>query len=252
MRRLNRFIQGLWTFLYYYFVCYFTNRPLRVEFTNAIAWFQRRQRESDVFPSLELTEVLSEASGIDIHLNNFAYRGGNVSFGELCALAAMVRVLKPKTLFEFGTFDGNTTLQLALNSPRDAVVYTIDLPHGTQKTKLKISKGDEVIAGERSSHRRFNGTEFEHRIRPILEDSATYDYSILRTRVDLVFVDGSHSYEYIENDTQRALELLAPHGIIIWHDYLVWNDVTDYLNDLSQRLPLRHIRSTSLVVYKAA
>jgi predicted O-methyltransferase YrrM len=251
MRRLHRFIQGLWTFLYYYLVCYFTNRPLRVEFTNALASFHRRQRQSGVFPSLELTQILPETSAIHIRLDNFLYRGGNVSFGELCTLVAVTRALKPGILFEFGTFDGNTTLQLALNSPHDAVVYTIDLPRGTQKTKLRVSEGDDVIAGDRPSNRRFNGTAFEHKIRSIHDDSATYDYSALKGKVDLIFIDGSHSYEYTENDTQRALELLAPHGIIIWHDYMVWNDVTDYLNNLSETLPLKHVRGTSLVVYKA-
>ena len=41
-----------------------------------------------------------------------------------------------------------------------------------------------------------------------------YDYSPLKGKIDLIFIDGSHSYEYIENDTRRALELLLLAGII--------------------------------------
>jgi predicted O-methyltransferase YrrM len=98
---------------------------------------------------------------------------------------------------------------------------------------------------------RFLGTSAEKKIRQILMDSAVYDYSLLKGKIDMIFIDGSHSYEYVQNDTRRALEMCAPNGLILWHDYMIWNDVTDYLNNLSGTLPLRHMRGTSLVAYKA-
>jgi predicted O-methyltransferase YrrM len=36
--------------------------------------------------------------------------------------------------------------------------------------------------------------------------------------MDLVFVDGAHSYEYVKNDTEKGWEMLRPGGIIAWHD----------------------------------
>jgi hypothetical protein len=39
------------------------------------------------------------------------------------------------------------------------------------------------------------------------------------TAYDLVFVDGSHRLEDVIADSRLALELLAPGGIIVWHDY---------------------------------
>jgi predicted O-methyltransferase YrrM len=252
MRKLIRLFNGIWAIIYNFFFCYFVDRPRRVAFVNSVLSFHKRQQLSKIFPSAEFTDIFSATEPLRITFERYAYRGGNVSFSELGLLAAIVKSTKPRTIFEFGTYDGNTTLQLALNAPGDTLIYTIDLPQGVQKMKLRVSQGDEVIAGDRPSNRRFNGTAFEHKIRAIYDDSATYDYSVLKGKVDLVFVDGSHSYEYLENDTQHALGMLAPGGIILWHDYMVWNDVTDYLNDLSRRLPLRHIRSTSLVVYKAA
>jgi hypothetical protein len=36
--------------------------------------------------------------------------------------------------------------------------------------------------------------------------------------MDLIFVDGAHSYEYVKNDTVKGLEMLRPGGIIAWHD----------------------------------
>jgi Methyltransferase domain len=49
---------------------------------------------------------------------------------------------------------------------------------------------------------------------------------------DMVFVDASHAYEYVKGDTERALSLLKPDGLLIWHDYGEWPGVTQALNGL--------------------
>ena len=41
--------------------------------------------------------------------------------------------------------------------------------------------------------------------------------------MDFIFVDGSHSYDYVLNDSRKALSLLrGGKGIILWHDYPGW------------------------------
>jgi len=72
-------------------------------------------------------------------------------------------------------------------------------------------------------------------------------------RAGLVFVDGSHAHNYVIADTDTALKLLARKGWFIWHDYGVWEGVTRALEEIeaSRHLGLRHIRGTSLVVWKS-
>jgi len=36
---------------------------------------------------------------------------------------------------------------------------------------------------------------------------------------DLIFVDGSHYFEHVLEDSRLALDLPAPSGIAVWHDY---------------------------------
>jgi len=36
---------------------------------------------------------------------------------------------------------------------------------------------------------------------------------------DLIFIDGSHYYEYVKSDTQNALGCLTAGGLVVWHDY---------------------------------
>jgi hypothetical protein len=67
-------------------------------------------------------------------------------------------------------------------------------------------------------------------------------------------VDGSHAYDYVIADTATALGLVANKGVVIWHDYGVWDGVTRALEEIeaSRYLGLRHVRGTSLVVWKSA
>ncbi|MGA9364111.1 MAG: class I SAM-dependent methyltransferase [Bacteroidota bacterium] len=251
MRKLTRFLDGLCGFIYNFFICYFVDRPRRVAFVNSVLSFQKRQQLSKIFPSVEFTEIFPATEPLRITFEKYSYRGGNVSFSELALLAAIVKSTKPRAIFEFGTYNGNTTLQLALNAPEDTLVYTLDLPSTNPGTRLRLDSGERLLVDSARVGERFVGTNAEKKIRQILMDSAVYDYSALRGKIDMIFIDGSHSYEYVQNDTRRALEMCAPNGLILWHDYMIWNDVTDYLNNLSRTLPLRHMRGTSLVAYKA-
>ena len=95
------------------------------------------------------------------------------------------------------------------------------------------------------------------RIHQLYGDSATFDFSPFRGRMGLVFVDGSHAYDYVANDAMRALAMLRPEGgVILFHDYgTVWDDVTRALNDLRRTVPafgaLRHVEGTTLAVLDA-
>src|SRR5579859_7704287 len=53
---------------------------------------------------------------------------GNISFEELLILVELVQTRQPATCFEIGTYDGRTALNMAANTPEDAVIYTLDLP----------------------------------------------------------------------------------------------------------------------------
>jgi hypothetical protein len=57
------------------------------------------------------------------------------------------------------------------------------------------------------------------------------------------------------SDTEKALKMIAPGGIILWHDYRgprQTQDVFKALNLLSKKMKLFHIKETSLVAFKAA
>jgi len=192
--------------------------------------------------------------GTPIRLFELEPRHGNITLLELIVLSRLVRERAPRSLFEIGTFDGRTTLNLAANAPDDAVVHTLDLP-SNQPTAYALSAADYQFVNKPVSGSRIVATPYAERVKQLYGDSATFDFSPYRA--DFVFVDGSHAYEYVLNDSRRALQLAGDGpAVIVWHDYGVWDGVTRAIHELSTHDPrfanLRWVRGTSLVVHAAS
>jgi predicted O-methyltransferase YrrM len=183
---------------------------------------------------------------------------GNVRVSELAILALAASHAPPAgEIVEIGTFDGRTALNLAINAPRDATVMTLDLP-ADQATALAIEASerqyvDKPAPGARLRSCAARWREPASRVVQLHGDSATFDWSRHEKRAGLVFVDGSHAYDYAKRDSETAMRLVRPDGMVFWHDYGVWSGVTQALEELenSAHLGLVNIRGTSLVFWHA-
>jgi predicted O-methyltransferase YrrM len=166
----------------------------------------------------------------------------------LCALAAL---LEPTTIFEFGTYHGDTSWLLARNVPK-ARIYTLDLggPDAARRAQLELTDMDEYFH-DWDRGVRFHGTPEGERITQLTGDSATFDFAPYRGTIDLAYVDASHSYSYVRSDTEAALAMLSPSGTIVWDDYTHYSGIYAYLNELAPVLdgPVFHILDTRLAVY---
>lgn len=173
---------------------------------------------------------------------------GNATLLELLVLARLVKERQPRSLFEIGTFDGRTTMVLAANAPDDARVCTLDLPAG-HSTAHSLDPAEQHLVEKPSSGARISGAPAQ-RVTQLYGDSATFDFSTYAC--DFVFVDASHAYEYVLNDSRKALEMTREaHGLIVWHDYGEWEGVTRALNELSREAEfsgLRWIEGTTLAI----
>ena len=184
---------------------------------------------------------------------------GDVNLAELAVLTTAAATIEAgDEIIEIGTFDGRTTLNLALNSRPHLAVLTLDLPQG-QTSHFPLAPGERAFVDKPRSGRHFRDARGAlaipaARITQLYGDSARFDWTPHFGRAGLVFVDGSHAYEYVIADSEAALRLVTGKGVIIWHDYGVWDGVTRALEDIEthRRLGLRHIRGTSLVAWKSA
>lgn len=168
---------------------------------------------------------------------------------ELFCLGALVRSSGARNIFEIGTFEGTTTLQLALNTPADAAIWTLDLPaDAVDRTRYPVLPQERPYILKSAPGGRFRGTAEATKIRQLVGDSATFPLGPYEGRMDLVVVDGSHALDYVRSDSAHALALARPGGWIVWHDYGVWPDVTTGLHELAGRVPVVRLEGTSLVV----
>jgi predicted O-methyltransferase YrrM len=166
-------------------------------------------------------------------------------------LGALAVLLECETIFEFGTYRGDTTHLLAHNLPKSRV-FTLDLPgpDAIPSAQLELTDHDEYFR-DWDRGVRFRGTPEADRITQLVGDSATFDFSPYRGTIDLVYVDASHSYSYVRSDTEAALTMLSASGTIVWDDYTHYPGIYAYLNELASVLdrPILHVLGTRLAVY---
>ncbi len=181
---------------------------------------------------------------------------GGTSDAEAWVLAVLAR--GARLLFEFGTCTGKTAYLWARNSPPDARVVTLTLrpdDRAAYRTAAGDDGSDEAHALEESAFTEFlySGTPAAAKIEQLYGDSKAFDPAPYAGRCDVVFVDGSHAYSYVMSDAEKALRLVRPGGVVLWHDYGAPREVPGVwraLNELSARLPLVHLRGTSFVAYR--
>ena len=207
--------------------------------------------EEQILPTAAISRVLPGL--FEPRLLEIDPAEGNVTTLELAVLAESVRRSKPSVLFEIGTFDGRTTLNLAANTPTTARIHTLDLlASQITATRYGLDRGESQFVKKEASGRRFAGTPFAPKIIQHFGDSATFDFLPFRGGIDWFFIDGSHAYDYVRSDTALALASIRDRGgIIFWHDYQPdWPGVIRALNELQRsehRLAgLVHLEGTTL------
>ncbi|MBL7131185.1 MAG: class I SAM-dependent methyltransferase [Candidatus Omnitrophica bacterium] len=204
-------------------------------------------------PPIGYSEIIPEL--LEIKLIELDGGSGGVSHKELIIISAFIRFYEPKNVFEIGTFNGRTTLNMAANSLEDAIVYTLDLPKEALKATVhKIERGDRNLINKKKYGAKIDRLAYKNKIVQLYGDSASFDYKSFYSAIDFVFIDGSHAYDYVVNDTKHALKMLRNgKGIILWHDYNAWKGVNRALNEFYENggepfKNMQHIHGTSLVV----
>ncbi|MEX2572506.1 MAG: class I SAM-dependent methyltransferase [Gemmatimonadota bacterium] len=183
---------------------------------------------------------------------------GGTTEREAWILAVLAK--RASRLFEFGTCTGRTTYLWARNSPPDAHIATITLtPDEADEYRHEGGDSRRALQTARleSRYTRFmySGAPAEEKVEQLFGDSKELDERPFAADCDLVFVDGSHAYSYVKSDSEKALEMVAPGGVVLWHDYKGPNSdaegVFRYLNELARELDLVQLQGTNLVAYRA-
>ena len=177
-----------------------------------------RQFLEDSIPGLPLENILAGRKAA-ITLDFVKYEDGMLPFQDLLALASILAVEAPASALEIGTFMGYTTKAMATNLA-NATIHTIDLPLNyseKMETASAIPKDDFHLIKRRVVGQEFAGQDFPCRIVQHFGDTATFDFQNFG-KTDFFFIDGSHTYEYCRQDSEKCFALCRGRGVFLWHD----------------------------------
>jgi len=114
---------------------------------------------------------------------------------------------------------------------------------------LKATAMDKAYQSAHAAIKRYRwqGSTYESKIHCLFGDSATFDYSPFYGKVDLFFVDGVYSYEYVRSDTINAFKCINQ-GVVLWHDYgrMGINGVSKWSHELARTKKIFSVPGSSL------
>ena len=194
----------------------------------------------DIFPAIDQQEVALRHK----------YDAWTLPYGEMFVLAAITRHLKPRRVFEIGTYGGAATVTIASHGTDTCQIYTLDLPADHPKFRLPGLEDEPPDAQHARIGQLFSGTPYAGQISQLYGDSATFDFSAYAGSIDLVLIDAVHTYEYVKTDTANALVMLSESGTIVWDDCSSeFPGVVRALDEVGTALPIYRVSGTRFAIY---
>lgn len=163
-------------------------------------------------------------------------RGPRMEVNDAPVLAKIYQIMNSRNHLEFGTWEGFGTALFCSNS--SGYVTTINLPEGelslfddqspSYSSSLYPSRRKQFTSLDDSeqsdSHLSigwiYREMGFESRVRQILQNSLELSARDFPQKFETILIDGAHDCETVTHDTRLALQTISDDGVIIWHDFL--------------------------------
>ena len=156
--------------------------------------------------------------------------------GHIPFAFSLIRLLKPACLVELGTHKGDSYLAFCEAAERHSLAtrcFAVDTWVGDEQAGYY---GDEVLEQLRSKHDpQYSG--FSTLIRSTFDDALV---QFPEGSVDLLHIDGLHTYEAVRHDLEIWKSKLSDRGIVLFHDISVHEEnfgVWQYWAELCEQYP---------------
>ena len=191
---------------------------------------------NDLFPGIETASVV-------VRKPEARVVGWSLDLQELVHLLSIVKFTKPERVLEIGTYDGFTALNLAANLSSEGNLQTLDLPQSQSQDVLRASGISNACISDLIGSQFRQEPEAE-KIRQLWGDSTREDWVKFGAPFDLILIDGSHDYPYVQSDSFNAIKAVRPGATILWHDYGQCVDVSRAVDELAINYPIKAILGT--------
>jgi hypothetical protein len=175
------------------------------------------RRQLNQIPIVPLADLLGDRK-CQVNLRVMKYEDGMTWYRDAIVLLSLLVAERPREVLEIGTYMGHTARAMAENL-ETSTIHTVDLPpdFSAEKDAGNLPKDDFHLIARRIVGREFKGQPCEPRIVQHFGDTAVMDFSRIG-RPTFFFIDGSHTYEYCKNDSEKCLALCPQGGMFLWHD----------------------------------
>jgi predicted O-methyltransferase YrrM len=140
-------------------------------------------------------------------------RGAIQHVDELTSFTRMVRAMRPRAVLEIGTAQGGVFWLLCRLGAPNATLISLDLPPDERHS------GGEHRAIDLPSMK--EPAQTVHVVHGNSHDAATLErvkQLLAGTPLDLLFIDGDHTYDGVRQDYEMYRSLVRPGGLIAFHD----------------------------------
>lgn len=197
---------------------FFTKGPRIAARSARIAFYGVLRTESNALKSIPIVKIndLIGQKEPCVTITIKSLDEGMLPINQLLVLLAIIVTENPQEVLEIGTYMGNTTKLIAENLP-SCLIHTVDLPLETNGQNEIIPKDDFHLINKRIVGRDYKGLTCERRIHQLLVDTAEWDFKEA-ANASFFFIDGSHTYEYVKNDSEKCLSVCRKDAVFVWHD----------------------------------
>jgi hypothetical protein len=164
---------------------------------------------------------------------------GHLPFAFWC-----IEKLRPRTLVELGTHAGTSYFgfcQAVRRCQTETQCHAVDTWQGDVHAK---AYGEEIFR-DVDAYNQTHYAEFSHLLR------MTFDEALARLEdnsIDLLHIDGFHTYEAVRHDFDTWLPRMSPRGVVLFHDSNVFRNqfgVWRLMRELESRYPHFHFPHSS-------
>jgi len=151
--------------------------------------------------------------------------------GHLPFAGWVIQEISPKIFVELGTHSGNSYFsfcQSVVEAGISTKCYAVDSWQGDEHA----GQYDEETFAKVNAHHQEHYAGFSRLLRMTFDDAVTY---FADESIELLHIDGLHTYEAVHYDFETWLPKLAPGAVVMFHDtnvrernFGVWNSGKSY------------------------
>ena len=183
---------------------------------------------------------MSENSLLDVaSFSSRSLQKPNAWLGHLPFAAWVIREISPRIFVELGTHSGNSYFAFCQSVAEVGLptqCYAVDTWRGDEHS----GHYDENIFAQVSAHNQDHYAGFSQLLRMTFDDAVTH---FADESIDLLHIDGLHTYEAVRHDFETWLPKLAPGAVVLFHDtnvrerdfgvYKLWEELRErYPNNI--------------------